>query len=203
MRPAGSNLRLDRRDTRSVDRNLIEIEPLGIGADLMNSAPNDSDVLLGAALGRIPLPSFSFSPIFWPPNSENAPGPSTNNHEAAERPVRGVRARKIRSNEETTMKISRIPLMMSLFVGALALALTAGPTTAYAEHCKGKHKNDPGCDSGGGGGEGDPPGNVTTEVQWVGGISEPVTRRCEANNLQHNGDSGSYVCDLENPPHDS
>jgi hypothetical protein len=48
-----------------------------------------------------------------------------------------------------TDKISRA--ILSLLVAA-GLALAAAPNAALAGHCKGKHKNDPGCDGGGGGG---------------------------------------------------
>ena len=33
---------------------------------------------------------------------------------------------------------------------AVALALMAAPNAALADHCKGKHKNDPGCEDSGG-----------------------------------------------------
>ena len=70
-------------------------------------------------------------------------------------------------------------------------------TPAQADHCKGKHKNDLGCDRGG---DGETPTIVTTDVQWGGNIREPEKpgfRPCVARQVKTTGDYGAYGCQLD------
>lgn len=61
---------------------------------------------------------------------------------------------------------------LSCTVVAVGLALAGAPGTGFASHCKGKHKDDPGCSDGGGGGGGSG-GGVVFSVAVVGDPDAP------------------------------
>ncbi len=87
----------------------------------------------------------------------------------------------------------------SLFAFAIVvLVLGWSITPAQAGHCKGQHKDDPGCDRGG---DGETPMIVTIEVHWGGDIieSRDPRRTCVAQQVHSLGDYGVYACELDPP----
>ena len=90
-----------------------------------------------------------------------------------------------------TIKQTRSILITAIgafaIMGALILFLPAG---AQAGHCKGKHKNDPGCDSGGNGGG-------SSEILVTTSFNCPISasRDCPA------GDPSSFQADSASSPY--
>ncbi len=72
----------------------------------------------------------------------------------------------------------------STAIVAAGLALAGAPNAALADHCKGKHKNDPGCGGGGGG------GGVIFSVAVVG---DPQRRETRNDRIGRRSETGSLA----------